>query len=484
MPATRVSQGQPFKVLAIVEAMSRRKGMWLVAPLLALLFLLPAVRLVHYIYFDRSGLPDLERFIRFEIPTIGEVYDAQGTVLVELAREYRRVVSYDEVRPVARDAILAAEDRNFFAHSGVECRALPRVAYKTMVHSVAAWWNGDGFRLHFPHGGSTLTQQLVRGYFLRDRSSREGGVTLFRDTMSSRLLSTVLGVPATNKLLRKLEEIRLSIWLEQEMRQRFGSQEQAKREIFARAASLNYLGNGRYGFAAASEYYFGMPLSSYTVEDAGKAALLAGITKSPRDYAPVPGDPRPLRRRNEILALMARNGYITQDLAKRSQAEPVLVVEAPNSPVKTQAPAAIDTVFDELRQHGAGRFGVEDLFQGRISVYATVDQRMQTIVNEALETGLAFYDKRHPEAKGLIQGSVVVLRNADAAILAEAGGRYFYKNRYARYSDFNRATGSLRQAGSAWQPPVYLAPFPPGLLLDTTAPPEPIAVPLAADRPP
>src|SRR6266566_88584 len=409
MPATRVSQGQTFKVLAIVEAMSRRKGMWLVAPLLALLFLLPAVRLVHYIYFDRSGLPDLERFIRFEIPTTGEVYDAQGTVLVELAREYRRVVSYDEVPPVLRDAILAAEDRNFFTHSGLEYRALPRVAYKTMVRSVAAWWNGDGFRLRFPHGGSTLTQQLVRGYFLRDRSSREGGATLFRDNMSSRLLSTVLGVPATNKLLRKLEEMRLSIWLEREMRQRFGSQEQAKREIFARYSNFNYLGNGRYGFAAASEYYFGMPLSSYTAEDAGNAALLAGITKSPRDYAPVPGDPRPLRRRNEILALMARNGYITADVAKRSQAEPVVV--ATENTIKTQAPAAINTVFAELKEHG---FAMEDLFQGRILVHSTVDERVQTIVNEALENGLALYEERHPEAKGVIQGSVVVLRNAVA----------------------------------------------------------------------
>ena len=246
-------------------------------------------------------------------------------MLVALAREYRRVVTYDEVPPVLRDAILAAEDRNFFTHSGVEYRALPRVAYKTMVHSVAAWWSGDGFRLRFPQGGSTLTQQLVRGYFLRDRSSREGGDALFRDNVSSRLLSAVLSVPVTNKLLRKLEEMRLSIWLEQEMRQRFGSQEQAKREIFARAANFNYLGNGRYGFAAASEYYFGRHLSSYTSEDAGQAALLAGITKSPRDYAPVPGDPRPLRRRNEILALMARHGYISTSVAKRSQAEPVLV---------------------------------------------------------------------------------------------------------------------------------------------------------------
>ena len=105
--------------------------------------------------------------------------------------------------------------------------------------------------------------------------------------------------------------MRLALWLEDEMRRHFGSQEQAKREIFARSASFNYLGNGQYGFAAGSEYYFGKPLSSYTADDAGKAALLAGITKAPRDYAPVPGDPRPLRRRNEILALMARNGSIS-----------------------------------------------------------------------------------------------------------------------------------------------------------------------------
>jgi penicillin-binding protein 1A len=455
------------------------RGVVLAAAVLALLlFLIPMVRLVHYIYFDRSGLPDLQRFIRFEIPTIGAVYDAQGTVLVELAREYRRVVSYDEVPPVLRDAILAAEDRNFFTHSGVEYRALPRVAYKTMAHSVAAWWNGDGFRLRFRHGGSTLTQQLVRGYFLRDRSSREGGAALFRANMSSRLLSAVLGVPATNKLLRKLEEMRLSIWLEQEMRQRFGSQEQAKREIFARAANFNYLGNGRYGFAAASEYYFGRHLSSYTLEDAGQAALLAGITKSPRDYAPVPGDPRPLRRRNEILGLMARNGYISTSVAKRSQAEPVLI--ATDNTMQTQAPAAINTVFAELTEHG---FAIEDLFQGRISVHSTVDQRVQTIVNEALENGLALYERRYPAAKGVIQGSVVVLRNADAAILAEAGGRQVYKSRRARYADLNRATGSLRQPGSAWKPLVYLAAFRQNLNLETTVPDEPISVPMGADRP-
>jgi penicillin-binding protein 1A len=469
-------------VVRTLRSLGWRRTLCVSVSALVLVLLLPTVGLVQHIYFDRSELPDLEPFIRFDLPAIGQVYDTNGKVLVELAREYRRGVPYDEVPPVLRAAILAAEDKNFFSHSGVEYRALLRVAYKTAMHSVAAWRRG-GFRLRlrFPQGGSTLTQQLVRGYFLRDRVSRENGAVLIRDSVTSRLLSVVFGVPTTNKLLRKIEEVRLALWLEEEMRRRYGSQEQAKHEIFARAANLNYLGNGRYGLAAASEYYFGKSLSSYTLEDAGKAALLAGITKSPRDYRPVPGDPRPLRRRNEILALMARNGYISEELAKRCQAEPVVV--ATDSPVKTHAPAAINTVLDEVKQHGAGRFGVQDIFQGRISVHSTVDDRVQIIVNEALENGLALYEKRHLAAKGLIQGSVVVLRNADAAILAEAGGRQLDKGRYTRYSDYNRATGSLRQPGSAWKPLVYLAAFRQDMNLDTLVPDEPIGVPMGANRP-
>jgi penicillin-binding protein 1A len=445
-------------------------------------FLLLALGILHRIYFDRTGVPDLASFLRFELATTGRIYDARGTVLIELAREYRRVVAYEEVPPILRDAILAAEDKNFFVHAGVEYRALPRVIRKMVVHSLAAWWRGDGFRLRFPDGGSTLTQQLVRGYFLSERSSRENGATLFRNTVAARLVGAVLGVRATNKLLRKLEEVRLALWLEKEMGQRYGSRERAKREIFARYASFNYLGNGRYGLAAGSAYYFGKPLSSYTQEDAGTAALLAGITKSPRDYAPVPGDPRPLRRRNEILALMARNGYIPAELARRRQAEPVVLMMH-SSPSRSRAPAAIATVFAELKQHGAGRFGVEDLFRGLISVRSTVDDRVQIIVNEALENGLARYEARHPKSTGLIQGSVVVLRNADAAILAEAGGRQVYKDRRARYSDLNRATDSLRQPGSAWKPLVYLTAFRQNLDLETPVSDEPTAVPMGANRP-
>jgi len=446
------------------------------ATALVALALLPSSWLVYYVYADRSRLPDLEPFLRFEPPRIGEVYDARGKVLIELAREYRRVLSYDEVPFVVREAVLAAEDKNFFSHSGVDYSALPRVIQKTTARTLIEWWKGAKLRLLLPQGGSTLTQQLVRAYFLRERTSQQGGDALFHDGVPQRMLAAALGVPATNKLLRKLEEVRLALWLEEEMRRRYGTKQQAKREIFARSASFHYVGNGRYGLAAGSEYYFGKSLSSYTLADAAKAAALAGISKSPRDYAPALGDPRSLRRRNQILALMARNGSISEGVARLCQAEPVRVTA--RSQLKTDAPAVIEDVFSELNKRGGSSFGVEDLFQGRISVRSTVDDRVQLIVNEALEDGLAAYEIRHPGAKGLIQGSVVVLRNADAAILAEAGGRQVYRDRRTHYSDLNRVRGSLRQAGSAWKPLVYLAAFRQGLNLDTTVPDEPIAVPM------
>jgi penicillin-binding protein 1A len=172
---------------------------------------------------------------------------------------------------------------------------------------------------------------------------------------------------------------------------------------------------------------------------------------------------------------MARNGYIPERLARRCADEPIGVVRP--AVAKTAAPAAIEHVLDELQAHGGARFKVEDLFEGRIRVRSTVDQRVQRVVNEALENGLASYEKRHPRARGLVQGSVVVLANSDAAILAEAGGRERYNLRQNRYSDYNRVTGSLRQPGSVMKPLVYLAAFRSGLTLDATVPDLPISVP-------
>ena len=440
--------------------------------------------IAHHIYFDRDNLPSLEPFIQFELPAVGKVYDVNGGVLFELAREYRRSVKFDELPPVVRDAIVSAEDKNFFSHSGVDYGAFPRVLWRNLARSVRGRRLDSGLNPQpgrgfiFSQGGSTITQQLVRGYFLRSMTNHEEGNALVRDGLLPRLASRVVGASATNKLLRKMEEIRLSLWLEEEMERRFGSRRKAKEEILARYASFLYMGNGRYGFATASEYYFGKPLSVYTVDDAGKAALLAGIVKCPRDYAPVTRNAdRALRRRNTILDQMVKNHYLTGEEARLCRQAPMPAVVRPEP--RTVAPAVIEALFAELNGLKKDRLTVEQFVQGRILVHSTAHSEIQAIANEALEHGLRRFEERHRRGTGLIQGSVVVLTNADARILAETGGRQVYRERRSSYVDYNRASNSLRQPGSAMKPFVYLAAFRLGATLDNDVRDEPIAVPSA-----
>lgn len=443
----------------------------------------------HHVYFDRTNLPDMGSFTRFEFPAIGDIYDANGQPLIELAKEYRRIVRYEDIPPVVRDAILATEDKNFFAHGGVDYSAIPRVLRKVRIGSLAARLTGLGPQdpvngpLIFPQGGSTITQQLVRGYFLRnltafqDMTAQVNRNHLRQGGLLPRALSCLIGARSANMFVRKLEEIRLSLWVEEEMQAHFGSKRRAKEEILARYASFIHMGHGRYGFATAAEYYFGRTLATFTADDADKAALLAGIPKSPRVYAPSAGETgRILRRRNQTLALMAANGFLSADEAKRAGQRPI-PASLPNRSKALEAGAVVNSVLEELDVVGAD-VGIKDLFEGRIRVYSTVDVRVQEIVNEALEHGLDLYEMRHPRAKGLVQGSIVVLKNRDASVLAETGGRRFYAGRPASYSDFNRVTRSLRQPGSAMKPIVYLAAFRQGLFtLDTMVPDEPICLP-------
>jgi penicillin-binding protein 1A len=443
----------------------------------------------YHVYFDRTNLPDIEPFTRFEFPTIGHVYDANGQPLIEMAREYRRNITYEDIPPIVRDAILATEDKNFFTHSGVDYSVIPRVLGKVRIGTLVARLTALGREDEvnrpaiFPHGGSTITQQLVRCHFLKDltvfqnMTAQENSNQLRHGVLLLRALSYLIGSRSVNMLVRKLEEIRLSLWVENKMQERFGSKRRAKEEILARYASFIYMGNGQYGFSAAAEYYFGRPLATFTVDDADKAALLAGIAKSPLYYAPSANNTeRVLRRRNQILALMAANGFISRDRVRGAEQRPIQVAVRRKNKVPL-GPAVVGNVLEKLKGFCAD-LSIEDLLQGRIQVYSTADARVQQIVNEALEHGLELYEKRHPSTKGLIQGSVFVLRNRDASILAETGGRQLYKDRSTSYSDLNRVTKSLRQPGSAMKPIVYLAAFQLGIFnLDTMVPDEPISVP-------
>ncbi|MCK7498476.1 MAG: transglycosylase domain-containing protein [Comamonadaceae bacterium] len=183
--------------------------------------------------------------------------------------------------------------------------------------------------------------------------------------------------------------MRLTLWLEQEMRRRYGSQEQAKREIFARYASFIYLGNGRYGYAAASEYYFGR--ASVELHGRRRRATPRCWRRSASRRGTTPRRPatRGRRsRRNQILALMARNGLHPRGRRRRA-ARASRSASLARSPIKTDAPAAIEHVLDELARHGGAASASRTCSRAGSSVRSTIDARVQTIVNEALEHGLA-----------------------------------------------------------------------------------------------
>jgi penicillin-binding protein 1A len=440
-----------------------------------------------YAYFNRHQLPDPGPFSRFEFSTIGRVYDGAGNPLIELAREYREISQYEDIPPIVRDAILAAEDKRFFSHNGIDYASLPRVLLKARVGVLASRLvRGGGHdelsRSPFPQGGSTITQQLVRGNFLRPMTALENSYQLRHTGILPHVLAWAIGPRSVNMLARKREEIRLSLWLEQLMRAKFGSKQRAKEELLARYVSSVYMGNGQYGFSRAAKYYFGRQLATFTADDADKAALLAGVAKSPRDYAPnAANTARIVRRRNQTLALMERNGFIPSDTAAHAKARPLEVVRH-EAQLPFQASALVAHVLEEMTA-GNPDLTAEDLLHGRIQVHATADARVQRIVNDALEHGLQRYEKRHPKAKGVIQGSVIVLKNRDGRVLAETGGRQVFNGRSASYRDYNRVTQSLRQPGSAMKAMVYLAAFQQGFTLDTMVPDEPISVSNGALRP-
>jgi len=192
------------------------------AGLLLCMTLLAATIVVglYHIYLDRTNLPDLEPFVRFDFPTIGHIYDTNGRPLMEMATEYRWISKYEDIPPVVSGAILVAEDKNFFSHNGVDYSRIPRVLGKLRIRSLLGRLTKLGRRDAansspiFPQGGSTITQQLVRGYFLQAMTARENSNQLRHSGLLARTLSYLIGARSVNMVVRKVEEIRLALWLE------------------------------------------------------------------------------------------------------------------------------------------------------------------------------------------------------------------------------------------------------------------------------
>ncbi len=284
-----------------------------------------------------TDLPQVDALEAYRPSSITELYDDQGRVIGSFALQRRVVATYDDFPPVLRDALVSIEDKDFYRHSGINFWRIIGAAYRDIE---------SGGKVQ---GASTLTMQLARNLFLSpDRSFH-----------------------------RKVQETMLAIQIER----RF-----TKPQIFTLYANQIFLGHGVYGFEAASEFYFSKPAKNLTLEE---AALLAGVPKGPGIYSPIYHPDRAQRRRNLVINAMLEDGKITAAQAADARTAPLILHLAHDS--NSLAPYFVE----EIRRYLEGKYGSDQVHEGGLKVYTSLDVDLQKAANQAVLDGLAAYERRH-----------------------------------------------------------------------------------------
>src|SRR5205809_352656 len=289
-----------------------------------------------------GDLPQVSALDDYTPSTITRVYAANGQVVGEFATQRRIVVSYDDINPVLRHAIIATEDAEFERHFGINVWRILAAAFTDIVERRAA------------QGASTLTQQIARN--LREQ----------------------FGLTNEKSIERKIKEAILAIQIEKRY---------TKKEIFTIYCNQMYLGHGAYGVEAASRLYFGKSNKQLTLEE---AALVAGIFQTPERQSPYVDMKRATSRRNVVLQRMAEEHYISQAQADAAKAKPIVTRGQPNQP-----PGIAPFFVEEVRKHLERQYGAKVLYENGLSVTTTLDTKLQELGNRAIEHGLRNYDKRH-----------------------------------------------------------------------------------------
>jgi penicillin-binding protein 1B len=332
---------------------------------------------------DGSDLP----VFRLDPPVIGSVFPVHG--------EDRLVMAPADVPPLLRQGIKLIEDRRFDEHHGVDAYGVVR----------AIWADLRAGRV--VQGGSTLTQQLVKNYFLSDEQT----------------------------VSRKATEAVMALRLEAHY---------SKEEILVAYLNEVYLGqNGAraiHGFGLASEYYFAEPLDEL---DAGEMALLIGLVKGPSFYDPRKHPDRALARRNLVIKELADAKLIDASAAARAAQSPLGL----RPPGGSYVPAYIDLVRRDLKRD----YAEADLAAAGLSVYTSLDARAQTAAERAVIQDLARLDARSQLRGAHLEAAVVVAEPNSGDVVAVVGGREVDST-----GGFNRALDARRPIGSLVKPAVYL----------------------------
>ncbi|MGH1456616.1 MAG: penicillin-binding protein 1A [Alphaproteobacteria bacterium] len=305
--------------------------------------------------FYGQDLPDYSELKNYEPPIVTRLYAGDGHLMAEFAQERRVFVPVEFIPDRLKQAFIAAEDQNFYKHSGVDLKAVARAGLRYAKDKAM------GVKRR-PQGASTITQQVAKNFFFTNEVD----------------------------LTRKFKEAILAYRMTKTM---------SKEHILELYLNQIFLGGGSYGVASASLYYFDKSLEELNVAE---AAFLAALPKAPNNYHPVEDYDRALARRNWVIDRMLDEEYITQSQAELAKAYPL--------EMKSESVEHVDAPYfaEEVRRELSTTYGEEVLYQGGLAVKTSVDPTYQSIAEKSLRDGLMAYDMRHG-----YRGAIATLESMD-----------------------------------------------------------------------
>src|SRR5262245_11034587 len=287
-----------------------------------------------------KDLPDYSQLQDYEPPVMTRVHATDGSLVAEYARERRLYLPIQAIPKLVLNAFIAAEDKNFYDHGGLDFQGIARAGL-LYVQNI-----GSSRR---PQGASTITQQVAKHFLLTNEVSLD----------------------------RKVKEALLALKIERTY---------SKEKILELYLNEIYLGIGAYGVAAASLLYFDKSVHELTVAE---AAYLAALPKAPNNYNPFRQRERAIERRNYVIDRMLEDKYITAQEAEKARKDPLSVTPRPTG----AHIFAAEYFAEEVRRYVYEHFGEKKLYEGGLSVRATLDPKMQVMARTALTNGIVNFDE-------------------------------------------------------------------------------------------
>lgn len=310
-----------------------RKGLW---ALVSLFFLLIVCISTLYLYLE-TQLPNVESLKTVQLQVPLRIYTQDGKLIQEYGEKRRIPLTYEQIPPTLIHALVATEDQRFFDHSGVDVFGLARATVKMVQTGTKS------------QGGSTITMQVARNFFLNRKKT----------------------------FLRKFNEILLAMKIDQEL---------SKEKILELYLNKIYLGNRAYGVGAAAKIYYGKSLKEL---DLAQLAMIAGLPQAPSTQNPIANPIAAKKRRDHVLERLYEEKYITKAQYEEAINQPITAKYHGNN-VEVSAPYVAEMIRQSLFDH----FGPDAYTKG-YKVYTTIKGPLQKAANEVVENNLLAYDHRH-----------------------------------------------------------------------------------------